>query len=42
VSRILLLEDDPELGAQLCAQLREVGYEVVWWRATRSSSPDRR
>lgn len=33
--RILLLEDDAELGAQISAQLREAGYEVVWWRSGR-------
>lgn len=34
--RILLLEDDAELGAQICGQLRGAGLEVVWWRRGRS------
>lgn len=28
--RILLVEDDPELGAQVVADLRRAGYEVDW------------
>ena len=36
--RLLLLEDDAELGAQITAQLREAGYEVVWWRSGRPLS----
>ncbi|MDC0675447.1 response regulator transcription factor [Nannocystis radixulma] len=40
MSRILLLEDDPELGAQICGQLREAGYEVVWWRSGRTLAPE--
>ncbi len=34
--RILLLEDDAELGAQICGQLRGAGLEVVWWRRGRT------
>lgn len=33
--RILLLEDDAELGEQLSRELRAAGFEVVWWRAGR-------
>lgn len=36
--RILLLEDDAALGAQICGQLRTAGYEVVWWRSGRPLS----
>jgi len=38
-SRILLIEDDAELGAQISAQLREAGYELVWWRRGRALEP---
>src|SRR5262249_21651668 len=31
--RILLIEDDEELGAQIVGHLRKVGYEPTWWRA---------
>lgn len=34
--RILLLEDDAELGAQISGQLRGAGLEVVWWRRGRT------
>lgn len=34
--RILLLEDDAELGAQISGQLRAAGLEVVWWRRGRT------
>jgi len=40
VSRILLIEDDAELGNQIGAQLRDAGYDVVWWRTGRPLSPD--
>ena len=39
-ARILLLEDDAELGAQIAAQLRDAGHEVVWWRSGRPLAPD--
>lgn len=29
--RILLIEDDRQLGAQVALQLREAGFEVTWW-----------
>lgn len=35
-NRVLLLEDDAELGTQISAQLREAGLEVVWWRSGRT------
>jgi len=38
VQRILLLEDDAELGAQISRQMRETGFEVVWWRSGRMLS----
>jgi CheY-like chemotaxis protein len=40
VSRILLIEDDAELGTQISAQLRGAGYEVVWWRRGRALTAD--
>lgn len=40
MSRILLLEDDAELGAQIGAQLREAGHEVVWWHRGRALTPE--
>jgi DNA-binding response OmpR family regulator len=40
VSRILLIEDDAELGTQISAQLRGAGYEVVWWRRGRPLTTD--
>jgi two-component system response regulator MtrA len=40
VSRILLIEDDAELGTQIGAQLRGAGYEVVWWRRGRALTAD--
>lgn len=36
VQRILLLEDDVALGAQISSELREAGFEVVWWRSGRT------
>jgi DNA-binding response OmpR family regulator len=38
--RILLLEDDAELGTQITGQLRQAGYEVVWWRSGRILEPE--
>jgi DNA-binding response OmpR family regulator len=29
--RILLVEDDAELGAQVVARLERAGYEITWW-----------
>ena len=33
--RVLLVEDDGELGAQVVAQLTRAGFEAVWWREGR-------
>ena len=33
--RILLVEDDPELGAQLVKRLADSGYVPTWWREGR-------
>jgi DNA-binding response OmpR family regulator len=33
--RILLIEDDTELGAQLVAWLSRAGYLVSWWQEGR-------
>jgi DNA-binding response OmpR family regulator len=30
--RVLLIEDDAELGGQVVDRLRRAGYEVTWWR----------
>jgi DNA-binding response OmpR family regulator len=38
--RILLLEDDVELGTQISGQLRQAGHEVVWWRSGRALAPE--
>jgi two-component system response regulator MtrA len=43
VDRVLLIEDDRELGAQLVARLRKAGYDPTWWQCgdhvTRESFP---
>jgi len=38
--RILLIEDDPDLGGQIVEKLRRAGYEAVWWREGRRIPPD--
>jgi DNA-binding response OmpR family regulator len=38
--RILLIEDDTELGAQLVARLARAGYQVSWWQEGRRIAPD--
>jgi two-component system response regulator MtrA len=38
--RVLLVEDDPELGAQIARRLREAGYHPTWWREGRAVGPD--
>ncbi len=37
--RVLIIEDDQELGAQIFAHLRQAGYEPIWWRAGRRILP---
>ncbi len=37
--RILLIEDDPELGRQIFARLRQAGFVPVWWREGRRIAP---
>ena len=37
--RILLVEDDPQLGAQIVEHLRGVGFEPLWWREGRVLMP---
>jgi two-component system response regulator MtrA len=37
-ARILLIEDDPELGAQVLDHLRRAGFEATWWRHGRELS----
>jgi two-component system response regulator MtrA len=37
--RILLVEDDRELGAQIVAQLRATGFDPVWWTEGRAIEP---
>lgn len=37
--RILLVEDDPQLGAQIAEHLRTAGFEPIWWREGRSLVP---
>ncbi|MCB9754662.1 MAG: response regulator transcription factor [Myxococcales bacterium] len=38
--RILLIEDDPELGATVVARLRRAGYVATWWREGRHVTAD--
>jgi two-component system response regulator MtrA len=38
--RILLLEDDRELGRQIADHLRKAGFEVDWWTEGRPVEPD--
>lgn len=38
--RILLIEDDAELGAQLAARLRRAGYQLSWWQEGRRLSSE--
>lgn len=33
--RVLVVEDDQELGAQIVARLRAAGYEPTWWKEGR-------
>ena len=37
--RILFLEDDQELGAQVSQRLRAAGFEVMWWTEGRHLAP---
>jgi DNA-binding response OmpR family regulator len=37
--RILLIEDDRSLGAQVVEQLRQAGFETTWWTEGRSIPP---
>ncbi|HYU15351.1 MAG TPA: response regulator transcription factor [Candidatus Acidoferrum sp.] len=37
--RILLIEDDPDLGGQIVERLRRAGYEAQWWREGRRIAP---
>lgn len=34
-AHILIVEDDPQLGAQVEKRLRDAGYETTWWREGR-------
>jgi len=38
-ARLLLIEDDHELGAQIVERLRDAGYDPIWWREGRRLSP---
>jgi DNA-binding NtrC family response regulator len=37
--RILLIEDDRELGAQIIVHLKRAGFETEWWREGRRILP---
>jgi len=37
--RILLIEDDQELGAQIVDSLRKAGFDPTWWRTGRHVEP---
>jgi two-component system response regulator MtrA len=38
--RILLVEDDAQLGAQIVEHLRGAGFEPTWWREGRLLTPE--
>ncbi|MDC0739750.1 response regulator transcription factor [Polyangium mundeleinium] len=42
--KVLVIEDDQELGAQIVKRLRDAGYEATWWkegrRLSRETLPD--
>src|SRR5262245_11224090 len=39
--RILVIEDDPELGKQIVERLRKAGFEPSWWKeGRRIPTPD--
>jgi len=38
--RILLIEDDHELGAQIVGHLERAGYEAIWWKQGKHVSAD--
>ncbi|MDI1428028.1 response regulator transcription factor [Polyangium sorediatum] len=42
--KVLVIEDDQELGAQIVKRLRDAGYEPTWWkegqRLSRETLPD--
>jgi DNA-binding response OmpR family regulator len=37
--KILLIEDDQELGAQIVESLKKAGFDPTWWRAGRHIEP---
>jgi two-component system response regulator MtrA len=38
--RVLLIEDDRELGAQIVARLQQGGFEPIWWQEGKRILPD--
>jgi DNA-binding response OmpR family regulator len=38
--RVLLIEDDAELGGQIVERLRSAGYEPTWWKEGRHVEPE--
>jgi DNA-binding response OmpR family regulator len=38
--RVLIIEDDTELGEQIVERLRSAGYEPTWWKEGRHVDPD--
>ena len=38
--RVLLIEDDPELGAQIVEHLRLAGFAPLWWKEGRPLTPE--
>lgn len=39
MERVLLVEDDRELGLQIVGHLRRAGYEVAWWQRGQPIEP---
>ena len=37
--KILLIEDDQELGSQIVESLKKAGFDPTWWRAGRHIEP---
>ena len=38
-TRLLIVEDDTELGGQIVQRLRDAGYDPIWWKEGRALHP---